>query len=52
MEAIRRREIQQADNVKVLALLESAFNPALGTLPPRSCSGMVEMQKWLAKVPR
>ncbi len=52
LEAIRRREIQEADNVKVLALLESAFNHALRTLPARPSSGMVEMRKWLEKVPR
>jgi hypothetical protein len=52
LEAIRRREIQEPDNLKVLALLEGAFNHALRTLPPRPGSGMVEMQKWLAKVPR
>ncbi len=52
LEAIRRREIQEADNLKVLALLEGAFNHALRTLPPRESSGMVEMQEWLAKLPR
>jgi hypothetical protein len=50
LEAIRRREIQEADNLKVLALLEGAFNHALRSLPPRPSSGMVEMQKWLAKL--
>lgn len=52
LEAIRRREIQEADNLKVLASLEGAFNHALRTLPPRPSSGLVEMQKWLAKLPR
>jgi len=50
LEAIRRREIQEANNLKVLALLEGAFNHALRSLPPRPTSGMVEMQKWLAKL--
>ncbi len=52
LEAIRRREIREADNLKVLASLEGAFNHALRTLPPRPSSGLVEMQKWLAKLPR
>lgn len=50
LEAIRRREIQEADNLKVLASLEGAFNHALRTLPPRPSSGLVEMQAWLAKL--
>jgi hypothetical protein len=50
--AIRRREIREADNLKVLAMLELAFNHAARTLPPRPSSGMVEMQKWLAKLAR
>jgi len=49
LEAIRRREIQEADNVRVLALLEDAFNHAI-TLPPRESSGIVEMQAWFAKL--
>lgn len=51
LEAIRRKEIREGDNVKTLALLKSAFNHAL-RLPPRRSSGMVEMQKWFAKLPR
>jgi len=50
LEAIRRREIREADNLKVLASLEGAFNHALRTMPPRRSSGLVEMQKWLAKL--
>ncbi|SPF55359.1 hypothetical protein SBA4_710006 [Candidatus Sulfopaludibacter sp. SbA4] len=52
LEAIRRREIQEADNLKVLAMLEGAFNHAVRTMPPRPSSGLVEMQEWLAKLPR
>jgi hypothetical protein len=52
LEAIRRRETREADNLKVLAALEGAFNQALRTLPPRPSSGMVEMQRWLAKLRR
>ena len=45
IEGIRRREIQEADNLKVLASLEGAFNHALRSMPPRPPSGLVEMQK-------
>ena len=48
--AIRRREIREADNLKVLASLDGAFNHALRTMPRRETSGLVEMQKWLAKL--
>ena len=50
LEAIRRREIAAADNVAVLASLEEAFNHALRTLPPRTSSGMVEMQRIFSKM--
>lgn len=50
LEAIRRREIPEADKLKALASLEGAFNHALRTLPPRPSSGLVEMQAWLAKL--
>jgi len=52
LEAIRRREIREADNLKTLALLEAAFNQALRTAPLRPSSGLVEMQEWFAKLPR
>jgi hypothetical protein len=52
LEAIRHREIREADNLKTLALLESAFNHALRTSPLRPSSGLVEMQEWFAKLPR
>ena len=51
LEAIREREIRQADNVKVVAMLESAMNFAVRS-PARSSSGLVEMQKLLAKLRR
>ena len=50
LEAIRRREIREADNLQVLTQLESAFNHATRTLPPRLTSGMVEMQRYLARL--
>jgi len=52
LDAIRHKEIREADNLKVLAILEGAFNHALRTLPPRPSSGMVEMQKRFAKLRR
>ena len=52
LEAIRHREIREADTLKSLALLESAFNHALRTSPLRPSSGFVEMQEWFAKLPR
>jgi hypothetical protein len=52
LETIRRREIREADNLQVLALLESAFNHALRTMPARQSSGLVEMQRWFAKLRR
>jgi len=45
---LRELEIEQADNLQVL--LEGAFTHALRTLPPRSPSGMFEMQAWFAKL--
>ena len=52
LEAIRHREIRDADSLKVLALLEGAFNHAVQTLPLRRSSGLVEMQKLFAKLRR
>jgi hypothetical protein len=51
LQALRDHEIATADNLHVLALLESAFNQAL-TLPMRPFSGLVEMQQWFAKLRR
>jgi hypothetical protein len=52
LEAIRRREVREADNLKVLESLEGAFNQAARTLPPRPSSGMVQMQDWFARLRR
>jgi hypothetical protein len=52
LDAIRRQEIRQADNLKVLALLDCAFNQAVRELPLRPSSGLVEMQSWFAKLAR
>jgi hypothetical protein len=50
LEAIRRREVREADNLRVLDLLEPAFNHAARSLPPRESSGMVEMQAVFARL--
>jgi hypothetical protein len=52
LEAIRRKEVREADNLHVLQLLEEAFNHALRALPCRPSSGMVQMQEYFAKLPR
>ncbi|MGH9640603.1 MAG: hypothetical protein ACRD3Y_11105 [Bryobacteraceae bacterium] len=52
LEAIRQSEIQRSDNLEALKALESAFNHATRSLPPRPSSGLVEMQRWLAKLRR
>jgi hypothetical protein len=52
LEAIRREEIEKADNLDDLAVLEGAFNHALESVAPEPTSGMVEMQKWFAKMRR
>jgi hypothetical protein len=50
LEAIRRKEIREADNLEVLKALESSFNHAVRATPLRPSSGLVEMQRWLAKL--
>lgn len=50
LEAIRRREIRDSDNLVTLALLEPAFNHAVRSRPPRQSSGILEMQRWFAKL--
>jgi hypothetical protein len=47
--AIRREEIRVADNMEVIASLAEAFNHAC-TLPLRTGSGMLEMQRMFAKL--
>lgn len=52
IEAIRRREVRQADNVVALAQMEPAFNLAARTLPARESSGLVDMPRYFAKLRR
>jgi hypothetical protein len=49
LEELRRKEIREADNLRVLELLESAFNHAVHDQSPRPTSGMVEMQAAFAR---
>ena len=50
LEAIRRKEIENLDTLEELAALEGAFNYATRNVPPDPTSGLVEMQKWFAKL--
>ena len=52
LEKIRLREVRDADNLLSLQLLASAFNHATSSQPPRETSGLVEMQRHLAKLRR
>jgi hypothetical protein len=52
LEAMRRKEIRDADNLEILEILAPAFNHAVRTLPPRPSSGMVEMQAVFARLRR
>jgi hypothetical protein len=47
--AIRREEVRTADNAHVVDLLADAFDHA-ATLPMRTTSGLVEMQRLFAKL--
>ena len=51
LEAIRQREVREADNVVALAQMEPAFRLA-AQLPLRESSGLVEMQRHFAKLRR
>jgi len=52
LEAIRRKEIEKINVHEELAALEQAFNYAARSVPPEKTSGLVEMQKWFAKLHR
>jgi hypothetical protein len=52
LEAIRLREVRDQDNLLSLRLLARAFNHATRTQPPGGSSGLVEMQRHLAKLRR
>jgi len=52
LEAILRKEIEKIDVQKELAALEGAFNHAVRSWRPEPTSGLVEMQRLLAKLRR
>jgi hypothetical protein len=50
LERIRLRETRDEDNALSLMLLARAFNYATSNLPPSDSSGLVEMQRHMAKL--
>ena len=52
LEKIRLREVREEDNLLSLKLLARAFNHATSTQAPGESSGLVEMQRHLAKLRR
>jgi hypothetical protein len=52
LERIRLREARDEDNLLSLRLLARAFNYATSTQPPGESSGLVEMQRHMAKLRR
>jgi hypothetical protein len=52
LEKMRLREVRNEDNLLSLRLLARAFNHATSNQPPDRTSGLVEMQKHLAKLRR
>jgi len=52
LQLIRLREIREEDNLESLRLLARAFNHATSAQPPSGSSGLVEMQRYFAKLRR
>jgi hypothetical protein len=50
LERIRLREVRDEDNVLALQQLARMFNHATRTQPPDQSSGLVEMQRYFAKL--
>ena len=50
LERIRLREVRDENNLLSLRLLARAFNHATSIKPPGESSGLVEMQRHLAKL--
>jgi hypothetical protein len=48
--AIRRQELRETDNVRAVEQMGALFNHATRSQPPRESSGLVEMQRLLAKL--
>ena len=49
---MRREEIRRANTQEAIKLFDLAFKAALRNTPPRTTSGLVEMQKLFRKLPR
>jgi hypothetical protein len=52
LEGIRLRELRDEDNRLSLELLAPAFNQAIQNQSPDESSGLVEMQRYLARLRR
>ena len=52
LEKIRLREARDEDNTLSLRLLARAFNYATSNQPPSESSGLIEMQRHMAKLRR
>jgi hypothetical protein len=49
LQAIRDREIRAADTAEAIRSFDSAFRIAQRDLPPRSSSGLIIWQDWMAR---
>jgi hypothetical protein len=49
LDAIRDREIREADTAESIRMFEQAFRIALRDLPPRESSGLVKWQDWMSR---
>jgi hypothetical protein len=52
LEKLRQAELEHVDVQKTIAYLNDAFESALVHSPPKSTSGLVEMQAWFLKARR
>ena len=52
LERMKREEIRRANTQEAIMLFDLAFKAALRNTPPRTTSGLVEMQKLFRKLPR
>jgi hypothetical protein len=49
LEAIRDREIREADTASSIRMMQQAFRIAIRDLPPRESSGLVEWQRYMMR---
>lgn len=50
LDQLRREALARVDTAEALANLDDAFEAALAQMPKRTTSGLVEMQRWFAKL--